>query len=198
MKVLLIILPLLIPIAACGKPRAKEKSCHFLMSDHGYRISWGQRLPIRMHVHESVPAEFIPSIRRAMSTWNVMSGRYLFDLTLPKSFGPNMPFGDGNNTIHYLTTSYDKPGEEARASVSFIGSVMVEADIRYNAKNFKLSTDQTPGTVDFESLTVHELGHILGLDHINGKGGVMELYLPLELVRRAPTAYEIEELACEY
>jgi hypothetical protein len=52
--------------------------------------------------------------------------------------------------------------------------------------------------VDFESLVLHELGHVLGLAHTATIGSVMVPSLASGLVRRTPSETDIQALKCEY
>ena len=46
--------------------------------------------------------------------------------------------------------------------------IIVEADITLNGYSTTWSTDGTEGTGDIESVVVHELGHVFGLQHVLG------------------------------
>jgi hypothetical protein len=52
--------------------------------------------------------------------------------------------------------------------------------------------------VDFESLVLHELGHVLGLAHTATIGSVMVPSLASGYVRRMPSVTDIQALKCEY
>ena len=44
-------------------------------------------------------------------------------------------------------------------------SIILDADIIFNAKNYQFSTDLSPGTFDVQGIATHEVGHLIGLDH---------------------------------
>ena len=50
---------------------------------------------------------------------------------------------------------------------------ILDADIVFNAKNYKFSTDLTGGTFDIQSIATHEVGHFIGLDHSAVIGATM-------------------------
>jgi|LNFM01.1.fsa_nt_gb hypothetical protein len=52
------------------------------------------------------------------------------------------------------------------------GGFFIDADIQFNAVGFRWG-DGTGGTVDTQSIAVHEEGHFLGLDHTNVRGSIM-------------------------
>lgn len=52
------------------------------------------------------------------------------------------------------------------------GGYFIDADIQFNAVGFRWGTG-TGGTVDTQSIAVHEEGHFLGLDHTSVRGAVM-------------------------
>ncbi len=52
------------------------------------------------------------------------------------------------------------------------GGYFIDADIQFNAVGFRWGTG-TGGTVDTQSIAVHEEGHFLGLDHTGVRGAVM-------------------------
>jgi len=81
--------------------------------------------------------------------------------------------------------------EQARTTIYWKGSSIDEADVRVNAHDFHYSIDDiTPqDKVDFESLIIHEMGHVLGLQHIEkGHRSVMEALLASgDSTRRSPS-----------
>ncbi len=69
-------------------------------------------------------------------------------------------FGSENSTIGVTTPVWRNPG------------YFIDADIQFNAVGFRWG-DGSGGTVDTQSIAVHEEGHFLGLDHTNVRGAVM-------------------------
>ena len=52
--------------------------------------------------------------------------------------------------------------------------------------------------IDFESLVAHELGHVLGLGHIETEGSIMRRQLGSGVMRRGLRSVELSSLLCGY
>ncbi len=178
-----------------------EEDCGFVQNVYGERISWKGRLPIQLKVHQSYPAEYLPALREALDHWEVAAGRKLFEVVSQASQGALNPRQDGENVIYMMSTWEDnKPQEQARTTVYWVGDQIAEADIRLNAKNFKfyLEVPQNAGDVHLVSLLIHELGHVLGLKHRDDTPSVMATYLASNTVRDDGFTADTTDLRCEY
>ena len=192
-------------LQACSIP-SSEESCYFIQNKYGRRVSWGENLPIKLYVHESVPAKFHDDITNAVDQWNKSMGRLAFDLVSFYVVEPSMPRRDGYSIIYWLSTweaSEDRAKEQGRTTVHWRGDRIHEADIRINGKNFKYFSGAeerglNSGKVHFRSLVVHEEGHMLGLAHNNEKGSMMRPELSLGLVRDTIGFVDKASLSCEY
>lgn len=198
-KVNRLMLLLFLLIAACAQKLEPETPCNFVQNSQLQRVSWKGRVPVVLYITSSVPEEYHESIRVAASEWNYRLGRFMIDV---RTGGPAAMGKDETSAIYWMNTwDAGKELEQARTTIFWKGSMIHEADIRVNARDFNYSvTDVTdPSKVDFESLMVHEIGHVLGLQHVEqGKGSVMESQLAHGTERRVPGNVDMESLKCEY
>lgn len=202
-----------------------EDTCNFVQNMQGQRVSWKRDVPVGLWVHESVPTALLNSLYGAMAQWEYASGRPYFRILGIKR-GPAQPAQDGESVIYWLTEwSTTSAREQARTTIHWLGDVIEEADIVINAKNHNLVSTidissecleirNGPGhrhrpasassascgdaKVDFESLMVHELGHVLGLQHNEDGGSVMARELPYNVLRSVPQRVDMDSIRCEY
>lgn len=177
-----------------------QDSCNFITSN-GLRISWKSAPPVNIIITSSVPAEYDSAILNAGGIWNSSKGRQLVHIYRDNSF--SNPAGSDQTNAIYWTTSWDadQANQQARTSVRWDISKIKDADIRINAKNFEFYKDgdaNTSSKVHMESLILHELGHVVGLGHIEDDKSVMQVYLKSETVRIEPGDVDTKSLSCEY
>jgi hypothetical protein len=177
-----------------------QDSCHFNRNGVGVRISWKGSIPVNMIIHSSVPEKYDADILSAANRWNSAKGRTLITVTRDNSVS-NLIGNDRKNMIVW-SSDWDSSNlkEQARTSTNTDLSRIIDSDIKINAKSFNYSiTAQSLGSsaVNLESLVLHEMGHVLGLQHFDGDG-VMSPYLPNAKLRFGLSGDELSELSCEY
>lgn len=198
---LTVVIGLFLTFMACGPKHKDEPDCGFVQNVYGERISWKTTEPISFYVHESFPQEMRPALEAAFKVWEKSLNRVVFKVAEYDYKGPLQPRQDGVNVIYWMDSwEKEKASEQARTSVFWVGSLIKEADIRLNAKNFSFYVDEPKQDKDvhLESLFVHELGHVLGLKHKDDGPSVMATYLSSETVRNKLTDYDRQNLTCEY
>jgi hypothetical protein len=186
---------------ACQPKMKPEEDCNFVMSSHVQRVSWKNDLPVIMYIHASVPSEYKESLRLAAAQWNYKLGKTFFSIQDGLESLPAESSKDGLNVIYWKNSwEPSRSSEQARTTIHWRGDKIIEADINVNAKNnvFAAFGEIAPGKVDFVSLMVHELGHVLGLQHIQGEESVMNPTLAQNIQRSEPTQTDLNSLKCEY
>jgi len=185
---------------ACQPKLTPQTDCNFVMSAQIQRVSWKTNLPVKLYVANSIPQELRESIRVAASQWNYKLGKEAL-VILEADNAPQAPAQDSVNGIYFMNTwDANKPEEQARTTIHWRGDLINEADILVNAHDHQFSPfgQLEANKIDFTSLMVHEMGHVLGLQHITGQQSVMNPTLSLDTQRFVPYDVDTNSLKCEY
>ncbi len=201
----LVILISLSAMLSCSKPKGAQDDCGFIQNVYGERVSWKQKLPVRMFLHTSVPAEHESSIRKAAQTWNESYGRTLIVIE-ENRIGGSHPARDSINIIYFMTAwEQDRASEQGRTSLYWVGDQIQEADMRLNGYNYRFySTEASTaeyralGGVNMEALALHEFGHVLGMRHNDESPSVMATYLRSNDDRVLLQSTDNASVKCEY
>lgn len=186
---------------ACQPKMKAEEDCNFVMSSQVQRVSWKNDLPVTMYIHSSVPSEYKESIRLAAAQWNYKLGKTFFMIQDGLESLNAESSKDSLNVIYWKNTwEASRSNEQARTTIHWRGDKIIEADLNVNAKDnvFASFGEIAPGKVDFVSLMVHELGHVMGLQHIQGEESVMNPTLAQNTQRAEPSETDLNSLKCEY
>ena len=194
-------------LQACGvKAPPPETSCNFQQNSYQQRVSWAWKTPVVMYSNESVDDEQAEALEKAITIWNdtvIAQGfkrgsffKYGGRITSPSGFRK-----DGKNVVSMVDGWPGKGTEQAETEINWADDRIFEADMRINTTK-PLSTDDAgeTGKYDLVALFVHELGHVLGLLHIDTTDyTTMSATLgPNNVERRNIGELEIEALKCEY
>ncbi len=135
-------------------------------------------------------ADVLGAARRALARWSSMTNVSFIETDSSAVSISQLSGGDGTN----LLTIADTPENEALFTVgSTTGrtrvfydpetGIIAEADICINphprsaeGTALQFSTDGTPDTYDLEATFVHEIGHLLGLDHSDVLSSTMQAH----------------------
>lgn len=201
-------------ISSCGKKGLTFKigdqdvlalgavdSCNFVQSSEGLRVSWKSSTPVTFIISSSVPSEYDDTIQKAAMIWNGYMNNALISVHRDDTI-TNGPGDDRYNMIYWKTDwPDDSAQEQARTSIHWDVSKLRDADIKVNAKHyqfFKMNDTDTTGKISLLSIMIHEMGHGLGLKHINDPSSVMQPYLASGISRDTPRPIDTDSLGCEY
>lgn len=200
MKQVLILL-LGIYLVACDRKFNTQDACGFRQNSNLQRVSWKRSTPISIYAHVSLSASMIVKLREAAAVWNTAAGKELFRIAPEIVSILNNSNEDGYNVV-YLTNDWDATNhnETAVTTSFYTGNQMLEGDIRINNKyhTFYTGDSSTFVGIDFKSLMIHELGHVLGLSHSDYEGSVMQPVLHYGFSKRTISQNDLNNINCEY
>ncbi|MCC6137571.1 MAG: hypothetical protein IT287_02995 [Bdellovibrionaceae bacterium] len=192
---------------ACSRAKAPspEEPCNFQQNSYKQRVSW-HKLPVRLKAHTSLSEPQVQALREAIEVWNTIRAKEwgttqnFFELSHETHTGVGY-VADNQSVVSLSTDWSENAREQAETVLMWEGNRIVEADIRLNG-NKPLSTADPLGEndIDLVALYVHELGHVLGLLHIDvAEYTVMSFELERGTdKRRTPGNLELDALRCEY
>lgn len=203
-----------ITLLGCSNPPPAEDSCNFVQNSFNRRVSW-VRFPIRFYADDSITDDMYRGIVSAMNVWNEEFNQPVFeligrthDLPTPSLSGQGQVVPDAFNGIYMVSKeTFENTAtkdEQARTSISFRGDYIYESDILIDGSEefyFEDAAIQSnSGKVQFKSLMVHELGHVLGLGHIDepSLNSVMNSRLQYGQLRTELSEVDRSSLSCEY
>ncbi len=193
-------------LISCAPP--PQHSCFFVRNSQKQRVSWSRNLPIVLWMNESIPYEYREAFYAAERAWENETGIDFFDIQEQEDRSDRHR-ADSRSVIYWLDEwSESKSSEQAKTIVHWAGSQIYDADILINAKDYSFYIDSESESdysgmdgsraLHLESLMIHELGHVLGLDHNTDHRSVMLTHLSQQTVRNNIGSIDIESIQCEY
>jgi hypothetical protein len=130
------------------------------------------------------------ALRNAIDEWNSIEGTTL-RLVEDASPAARARTDWSSNSIHLVLFDEDNgsgyfPVGSSTVAITpvwfYSNGRIADADVLFNGQGFHFTTSQEPGRYDVQDVAVHELGHLLGLDHTGWAGGSMYPYVDASVI----------------
>ncbi|HVT73334.1 MAG TPA: immunoglobulin domain-containing protein [Lacunisphaera sp.] len=155
----------------------------FITNDAGFAVKWrSNAIPVTINVNNFFTltdgTTQATCIQNAMTSSSRGWNQYLSGIAFVPTIGTGTTGHDGNNAneIFFSSTAYDYSWDDSTLAVTTVwvqnGDTRVEGDILLN-NAFAWDSyrgAQKSGVFDLQRVVLHELGHVLGLDHPDEHG----------------------------
>jgi hypothetical protein len=188
MRRLVTALALMIFLFGWSLPTTRAYSLQYADSNASTRIKWPSKT-IRIALSNSLNnppsnikqgSDVVGAARRALAHWSEAAGIQFIETSSDLVNLSPSGKGDGVSLITVADTPenravFDSLDRTGRTRVFYdpTTGAISEADIVINPAA-QFSTDGTFGTYDLETTFTHEIGHLLGLEHSDEAGSVMQ------------------------
>ncbi len=120
-------------------------------------------------------SDCLAAIQRGFQVWTDLSCSYMAWNYTGRTQIVAWGVSDGENVVSWREDSWD----DSAAALAITSSIFnfqgfIDTDIKYNGFHHRWAVVGSQGTgTDVESVTAHEVGHAIGLDHTNVSGSTM-------------------------
>ena len=146
----------------------------------GTQQSW-EELPIPFYISTTVPEEFVTPILDSFSIWEEKAGISLFDYR-GRIDSSSQTF-DGRNVVYWDTESHPNGYLGETHLMTINETTLIETDIVFHG-DFEVCEALTCETkeencrsekekYDLTTTALHEIGHVLGFEHVSGADLIM-------------------------
>jgi hypothetical protein len=178
------------------------------------------RTSVKVKIYDGIPSQCRASIARAISTLNAVGGKFQFSYTAANISTKSLdtPANDDTDLQFEYRTGFSDPGTNAvaeRTWPSTTPKVWTDVDIYFSTQKMfytaasgnsvgDFDCPSAAGTIlptnkyDTESISLHELGHAVGLDHVLTGVCPMRDYMAKGDTRRKLCANEIDAFKKNY
>lgn len=181
-------------------------------SSNGKVLFWEQPSQVTIVIQASGSDDIqgrghVPALRNAIAEWNGATGTSARLLEVTNTAEQNsqdwasgarhlIMFDETNSSGFFPKGS----GIVAVTPVSFFnGGNIIDADVLFNGRSFRFTTEGTAGRFDVQDVATHELGHVLGLDHTGAAGASLNPYVDTtQLLHRSISVDEVHGLRDAY
>jgi hypothetical protein len=128
---------------------------------------------------------FVDAISRAAQTWNAAGARFSFSQGPATTLEPSLCESGSRDGANAIGWAGSLPGTTLAVTCTFpkSGPHAFESDVQFDAsRNWTFS--ESNGVIDFESVALHELGHVVGLGHSGVTQSVMTGTYKVGSIRR--------------
>ena len=146
-------------------------------------------------------SETVAALCRAFSVWEKSSGgdiKFIFQGRSEQESAQK----DGSNVLVWVEEGWNYGTEAVAVSTSWYSpetGLIEEVDIEFNACDWSWSADEAEEGLSIETVTLHEVGHLLGIDHSFNPGAVMhETFVPQGPLRKVLSGDDLEALQFLY
>jgi len=194
--------------AEAAHPASKDKeSTHYGI----HAPSGWKQLPIPFRFAPDMNDQQRIHLLAAMKKWEWATGKKLFeydgthDGTIGDRFKDLYSSLQDNVNGHYLDDNWAKTQKPDHVLATTIWnnathfSIIAKADIRFNNEHYiigdslELKATETREVVDMQSLALHELGHLLGLSHVDEEVDSLSIMNPALFIGEGLTSRKLSK-----